>query len=147
MLVFTDLRSSWNRCGVVCCLVVMRPCRRHDGLAAVTQAVPLVPPRPSTGCDVDAPPAEARLARRQPPPPWSGRRSTWRTDDMTCQTRWSESRAARSTYNVVALRCISTAWGEVTSQNLWSRYDRHFVGITRHNVWNERVKIYHVIRI
>ena len=23
--------------------------------------------------------------------------------------------------------------GEVTSQNLWSRYDRHFVGITRHN--------------
>jgi len=24
--------------------------------------------------------------------------------------------------------------GEVTSQSLWSRYDRHFVGITRHNV-------------
>jgi len=23
--------------------------------------------------------------------------------------------------------------GEVTSQSLWSRYDRHFVGITRHN--------------
>ena len=23
--------------------------------------------------------------------------------------------------------------GEVTSQTLWSRYDRHFVGITRHN--------------
>ena len=23
--------------------------------------------------------------------------------------------------------------GEVTSQNLWSRYDRHFVGITRYN--------------
>ena len=22
--------------------------------------------------------------------------------------------------------------GEVTSQTLWSRYDRHFVGITRH---------------
>ena len=25
-------------------------------------------------------------------------------------------------------------WGEVTSQNLWPRYDRHFVGITWHNV-------------
>jgi len=23
--------------------------------------------------------------------------------------------------------------GEVTSQSLWSRYHRHFVGITRHN--------------
>ena len=23
--------------------------------------------------------------------------------------------------------------GEVASQNLWSRYDRHFVGIIRHN--------------
>jgi len=23
--------------------------------------------------------------------------------------------------------------GEMTSQSLWSRYDRHFVGITRHN--------------
>ena len=23
--------------------------------------------------------------------------------------------------------------GEVTSQSLWSRYDRHFVGITRYN--------------
>ena len=26
--------------------------------------------------------------------------------------------------------------GELTSQNLWSRYDRHFVGITRHNMWS-----------
>ena len=26
--------------------------------------------------------------------------------------------------------------GEATSQNLWSRYDRHFVGITRHIVYN-----------
>ena len=25
---------------------------------------------------------------------------------------------------------------EMTSQNLWSRYDRHFVGITWHNVWS-----------
>ena len=27
------------------------------------------------------------------------------------------------------------AYGELTSQILWSRYDRHFVGITEHNVW------------
>jgi len=26
--------------------------------------------------------------------------------------------------------------GEVTSQNLWSRYDRHFAGITWHHVWS-----------
>ena len=26
--------------------------------------------------------------------------------------------------------------GEVTSQSLWSRYDRHFVGITRHNTFS-----------
>ena len=26
--------------------------------------------------------------------------------------------------------------GEVTSQYLWLRYDRHFVGITWHNVWS-----------
>jgi len=26
--------------------------------------------------------------------------------------------------------------GEVTSQNLWSRYDRHVVGITWHDVWS-----------
>jgi len=26
--------------------------------------------------------------------------------------------------------------GEVTSQNLWSRYDRYFVGITWHDVWS-----------
>ena len=26
--------------------------------------------------------------------------------------------------------------GEVTSQDLWSRYDRHFVGITWHNLWS-----------
>jgi len=35
----------------------------------------------------------------------------------------------------------------VTSQNLWSQYDRHFVGITRHIVWSEKAKIYGVIHI
>ena len=28
------------------------------------------------------------------------------------------------------------AWGEVTSQNLRSRCDRHFVGLTPHIVWS-----------
>ena len=27
-------------------------------------------------------------------------------------------------------------WREVTPQTMWSRYDRHFVGITWHNVWS-----------
>ena len=35
----------------------------------------------------------------------------------------------------------------MTSQNLWSRYVRHFVGITWHNVCNYRAKVYHVIQI
>ena len=35
--------------------------------------------------------------------------------------------------------------GEVTSQNLWPRYDRHFVGIIRRNVWSKAAKIYRVI--
>jgi len=26
--------------------------------------------------------------------------------------------------------------GDVTSQNLWPGCDRHFVGLTRHNVWS-----------
>ena len=36
--------------------------------------------------------------------------------------------------------------GKMTSQNLWSRYDRHFVGITWHNVWNWWPKICHTIQ-
>ena len=35
----------------------------------------------------------------------------------------------------------------VTSQNLWSRYDRHFVGTTWHNVRNLGEKIYRVVQI
>jgi len=34
--------------------------------------------------------------------------------------------------------------GEVTSQNLWTRYHHHFVGITWHNVWSKGAKIYRV---
>ena len=36
---------------------------------------------------------------------------------------------------------------EVTSQGLWSRYDRHFVGITRYNALSQMAKIYRVIQI
>jgi len=32
----------------------------------------------------------------------------------------------------------NNTWGEVASHNLWPRYDRHFVGITWHNVWSKR---------
>jgi len=35
--------------------------------------------------------------------------------------------------NKVAHKCT---YGAVTSQNLWPRYDRRFVGITWHNVWS-----------
>jgi len=35
----------------------------------------------------------------------------------------------------------------VTSQNLWSRYDRHFVSITRRVVWSKNAKICGVIHI
>ena len=35
--------------------------------------------------------------------------------------------------------------GEVTSQNLWSRHDRHVVGITWRDVWSEKAKIHGVI--
>jgi len=35
----------------------------------------------------------------------------------------------------------------VTSQSLWSRYDRHFVGVTRLSALTEMEKIYRVIQI
>jgi len=35
----------------------------------------------------------------------------------------------------------------VTSHNLWSRYDRHVVGITCRDVWSQKAKIYGVIRM
>ena len=37
--------------------------------------------------------------------------------------------------------------GEVMSPSLWSRYERHFVGITRYNALSEMAKIYCVIKI
>ena len=40
----------------------------------------------------------------------------------------------------------SNTQGEMTSRNLWARYDRHFVGITWHNVWSWWAKICHVIQ-
>jgi len=38
-------------------------------------------------------------------------------------------------------------WGEVTSQSLCSRYDRHFVGITRYNSSSQMAKICRIIQI
>ena len=38
----------------------------------------------------------------------------------------------RKTVQIVRMEKVNTS-GEVTSQSLWSRYDRHFLGITRHN--------------
>jgi len=35
----------------------------------------------------------------------------------------------------------------VTSQNLWSRYDRHVVGISWHDVWSYKAKICGVIHV
>jgi len=43
------------------------------------------------------------------------------------QTRLSQYSATLSKRNTQ---------GEVTSRNLWSRYDRHFVAITRYNLWS-----------
>jgi len=37
--------------------------------------------------------------------------------------------------------------GEVTSQSLWSRHDRHFVGVTRYNALSSMARIYRVIQI
>ena len=54
---------------------------------------------------------------------------------------------AFSAYNLFVSFCIDfCTWGEATSQNLWSRYVRHFVGITRHIVWSQKAKICGVIR-
>jgi len=52
---------------------------------------------------------------------------------------------------VLSASCISTTakhytQSEVTSHSLWSRHGRHFVGITRHNVWSEGAKISCVIQ-
>ena len=47
-----------------------------------------------------------------------------------------------------ALVCVCTyTQGEVMSQSLWSRYDRHFVGITLHNASTYMAKIYRVIQV
>ena len=46
-----------------------------------------------------------------------------------------------SVYNRCAQTCavfILRYCGEVTSQHLWPRYDRHFVGITCHNVRSKK---------
>jgi len=42
----------------------------------------------------------------------------------------------RSVPRAAARTPWSNAQGEVTSESLWSRYDRHFVGITRRSMFN-----------
>jgi len=61
--------------------------------------------------------------------PWEtgasrGHRSKHPPDNTTPQTQTPARRRTRYTQ------------GEMTSQNLWPRHDRHFVGITWHNVWS-----------
>ena len=52
----------------------------------------------------------------------------------------------RPTNSVKALKSCNT-YGEITSRNLRPRYDRHFVGMTWHNVWSWGAKSYRVIQI
>ena len=41
-----------------------------------------------------------------------------------------------SSLHLILVRSILfNTWGAVTLRSLWSRYDRHFVGITRHNAF------------
>jgi len=51
--------------------------------------------------------------------------------------QWSHGRGNRSggcrTSNLTNKNFMYTLYGEVTSQKLWSRYDRHLEGITRYN--------------
>ena len=42
---------------------------------------------------------------------------------------------------------VAYTQGKVTSQTLWSQYDGHFVGITRHNAFSEMAKICRFIQI
>ena len=48
---------------------------------------------------------------------------------------------------LICLTCTTNTHGAVTSHNLLSPHDRHFVGITRYNVWSCGTKIYPVIQI
>ena len=58
-----------------------------------------------------------------------------RTEHIHNVTHQGQHRSRRLCDCLVSMSCEYTQ-GEVTSQNLWSRYDRHFVGITWHNVRN-----------
>ena len=46
-----------------------------------------------------------------------------------CDKMWDEPRV-----HVLKISGLTNTLGEVTSQNLWSRYDRHAVGITWYDV-------------
>jgi len=52
-------------------------------------------------------------------------------------TSWQSRKRTKKTIKIY-LKSKKTTYtqGEMTSQNLWSRYDRQFVGITRNNAFN-----------
>ena len=52
------------------------------------------------------------------------------------ETAQSIRREQVSSFLMAHQHIIGYTQGEMTSQNLWSLYDRHFVGITWHNVWS-----------
>jgi len=80
----------------------------------------------------------------------------WRITILICNVIASDSRAITTSRPTgqqlmsrekVRHRGLIRMYGAVTSQNLWSRYDRHFVGKTWHNVRNRGAKIYRVIQM
>ena len=66
------------------------------------------------------------------------------------QVPYTRQLARQVTFSVLHVRrCAGAGTSytqrEATSQYLRPRYDRHFVGITWHNVWSYAAKIYRVI--
>ena len=58
---------------------------------------------------------------------------SWSRHEQYDSTRYLFACAQSSFIQRITLSRSNYTRGEVTSQSLWSRYDRHFVGITRHN--------------
>jgi len=66
-------------------------------------------------------------------------------DDFVCQpplssmsrvTDWSLIGDSLNCVYIMIVLIRYCTQGAVTSSNLWSRYHRHFVAITRYNVWS-----------
>jgi len=91
--------------------------------------------RASWRCDTAA---EGRPRRRQTDSV-VGRRTDQRPNEARTDPPGDRRRTLSTTHAYTE--------GDVTSQSLWSRDDRHFVGITRYNALRYMAKIDHVIRI